>query len=332
MQVIHKSLTLKDLPSPPPDKTGWPWTEGNDPLPNQTPDGSQWPRISIVTPSYNYGDFIEETIRSILLQGYPNLEYIIIDGGSTDNTIEIIKKYEKYLTYWVSEPDKGQTDAINKGFQYCTGDIFAWLNSDDSYTKIALRRVAEYYLQGNQVIGGSCLLVFTDGRPDDVVKSFPINFERFLNFWAVGAHFPQPAVFVARQIADKCFPLNNQLYMLMDYQFFVRVISQNPQAIYIPDILVKFNFHGKNKSESKKETSFSEFYEIGRSEAKKLPWLKQFVYLFKLKDYQVLHPLIYEEKAQNIKQVMSALSSRPTLLFWSPFWKCILKIIYKNYG
>ena len=102
------------------------------------PDAN-YPRISIVTPSYNQGQFIEQTIRSVLLQNYPNLEYIIIDGGSTDNTVETIEKYEQYITYWVSEPDRGQSHAINKGFARCTGEIMAWLNSDDLYLPSALK-------------------------------------------------------------------------------------------------------------------------------------------------------------------------------------------------
>jgi len=114
---------LKDLPSPPHGKKGWPWTEETPPLPDTMPDGRPWPRISIVTPSYNQAEFIEETIRSVLLQGYPDIEYIIIDGGSTDGSVKIIKKYEPWLTYWVSEPDRGQSHAINKGMKRATGEI-----------------------------------------------------------------------------------------------------------------------------------------------------------------------------------------------------------------
>jgi len=128
---------LELLPSHLPQK-GWPWTEESQIFSTKKADLSEWPRLTIVTPSYNQGRLIEETIRSVLLQNYPNLEYIIIDGGSNDNTLEIIKKYERWITYWVSEQDKGQSDAINKGFQKSTGIYGNWINSDDLLEKDAL--------------------------------------------------------------------------------------------------------------------------------------------------------------------------------------------------
>src|SRR5262249_40996045 len=115
---------------PPEGKTGWPWT-----LPakkfRERQSSAPWPRITVITPSYNQAQFIEETIRSVLLQGYPNLEYMIIDGGSDSSTIKVIEKYSKWLDYFVSEPDRGQSDAINRGLSRSTGDLLVWINSDD---------------------------------------------------------------------------------------------------------------------------------------------------------------------------------------------------------
>lgn len=128
-------------------KIGWPWTEETSS--NIYKDCVLYPKISIVTSSYNQADFIEETIRSVIFQNYPNLEYIIIDGGSTDNTIEIIKKYENQITYWVTEKDKGCADALNKGLELCTGDYFYYLNSDDLLAKDALHK-AMCFIFNNQ--------------------------------------------------------------------------------------------------------------------------------------------------------------------------------------
>ena len=135
------NIRFEDLPKPPPDKSGWPWTSGSDQSAEKRPDNADWPRISIVMPSYNQAGYIEETIRSVLLQGYPNLEFIIMDGGSTDGSVEIIKKYGPWLTYWVSESDHGQTHALNTGMRHCTGEVFNWLNSDDYYEPGVLAEV-----------------------------------------------------------------------------------------------------------------------------------------------------------------------------------------------
>jgi glycosyltransferase involved in cell wall biosynthesis len=148
--------TLADLPTPPAGKGGWPWMMSAASLPPTQPDGSPWPRISVVTPSYNQDQFIEETIRSVLLQGYPNLEYIVIDGGSADGSVETIKRYADHLHYWISEKDRGHGHALNKGFEQSSGEIMCWLNSDDMYLPWTFRTVAEIFQKFPQVnwIGG----------------------------------------------------------------------------------------------------------------------------------------------------------------------------------
>lgn len=127
----------------------WFWREEKIRFSDKMPNGKPWPKISVVTPSYNQGRYIEETIRSVVMQGYPNLEYIIVDGGSSDDSVEMIKKYEKDITWWVSEKDKGQTHAINKGFEKATGDILAYINSDDLYMPYTFKLVAELFAQYN---------------------------------------------------------------------------------------------------------------------------------------------------------------------------------------
>jgi glycosyltransferase involved in cell wall biosynthesis len=124
---------LTELPAPPSGKTGWPWTAASTELPRLTPGGNAWPRITVVTPSYNQAEYLEATIRSVLLQGYPNLEYIIVDGGSTDGSQEVIARYRPWFSQAIVEPDEGQYDAINKGFAVSTGDVLSWINSDDMF-------------------------------------------------------------------------------------------------------------------------------------------------------------------------------------------------------
>jgi len=115
---------LRELPPSPDSRKGWPWSEESPKIETSMPDGKLWPRVSIVMPSYNQVIFIEESIRSVLLQGYPDLELLVIDACSDDGALEIIKKYEKWITYWVSEPDRGQSHAINKGIRKSTGALF----------------------------------------------------------------------------------------------------------------------------------------------------------------------------------------------------------------
>jgi glycosyltransferase involved in cell wall biosynthesis len=220
---MNTSLTLKDLPAPPKNKVGWPWTEQTDPLPNYQHNDSEWPRISIVTPSYNQGQFLEKTIRSVLLQGYPNLEYIIIDGGSTDESIEIIKKYEHLLTYWVSEKDQGQCDAINKGFKRTNGEILAWLNSDDYYFKDALCRVAKYsWKEHIGAVVGIGYYVNMKGQKILLIEPKELTFQAFLD-WINSSYFLQPSCFFTRKAWLECGPLDTNLNYCMDVKLWLDI-------------------------------------------------------------------------------------------------------------
>ena len=132
------------FPLPPPGQSGWPWTSKFERPPDGRTEELTWPAITVITPSFNQSQYLEETIRSVLLQGYPRLQYIVIDGGSTDGSVALIQKYSSWLSAWVSEKDRGQSHAINKGFDIARGDVIGWLNSDDVYAEGALHHVGRY--------------------------------------------------------------------------------------------------------------------------------------------------------------------------------------------
>lgn len=233
------SPTLKELPPPPPNKTGWPWTAAASPLSDQVEDGVEWPRISIVTPSYNQGQFLEETIRSILLQGYPNLEYIIIDGGSTDNSLEIIKKYEPWLTYWVSEPDKGPASAINKGLQKCTGEWFNWINSDDLLlpkSLLTLASIAELVPTATWISGGR-LDITEDGQSAGFTIPW-LTDPMMIAFNQI--YLPQDATFIRLDFLKETFKaldtkdshlLNEDLQNIFDTLLYFELAEKEPPLL-----------------------------------------------------------------------------------------------------
>jgi len=248
MQNYSHCLTLKDLPSPPAGRTGFPWTEQSQPLPDRLPDGSEYPRISIVAPSYNQGIFLEETIRSVLLQGYPNLEYIIIDGGSNDESVEIIKKYDRFLTYWVSEPDSGQTNAINKGIQRISGQIFAWLNSDDVYAKDALKHVAQsFQTEEFALLCGQCEFMNAESE-----RLYQADYTETMNLLTVLAdhQVAQPSCFINTNLFKSCGSLNEDLHYSFDYDYWVRLLLQDIKIHSAPILLSRYRLHQQSKTET----------------------------------------------------------------------------------
>ena len=187
----------------------------------------RYPTISIVTPNYNQGKFLEKCIQSILSQDYPNLELIIIDGGSTDNSIEIIKKYKKHLKYWVSEKDEGQADAINKGLRHATGKIFNWLNSDDYLEPGALFKCAEAYKENPSAAGwiGGCRRIDSNGRVLNVIYPNGFDRENIGQNW-YGTQFYQPSCFLATKIVKELNGLNKNLYIALDLDLWIRVLEK----------------------------------------------------------------------------------------------------------
>jgi len=161
----------------------------------------EYPLVSIVIPSYNQAQFLESMILSVLNQSYPNFKYIIIDGGSTDGSVKIIKKYEKYLAYWISEKDKGQSEAINKGFRRSTGEILAYLNSDDTYSKGTLLYIARYFQKHPDIdlIYGNAY--FIDTHDKRIGKWETINYDFDIHLYD-SAIVPQPAAFWRKQFKN----------------------------------------------------------------------------------------------------------------------------------
>ena len=237
--------TLAELPPPPAGKTGWPWTVESPQLPDAMPDGKPWPRISIVTPSYNQGQFIEETIRSVLLQGYPDLEYIIMDGGSTDGAIDIIRRYEPWLTHWESGQDGGQSAAIGKGFAKVTGEIQAWVNSDDGYLPSAFQRVAREAFRCRNTFVYSNYVTKTQGKADELTLAGPVR-EIYLGR---GGLIPQHTAFWT---SDFNANVDDRLVCNMDTELWFRLIPLAKRVVRIREPLAYCYSHPEQKTRSER--------------------------------------------------------------------------------
>lgn len=228
-----------------------------------------FPKITIITPSYNQGHFIEQTILSVINQNYPNLEYIIIDGGSTDNTLDIIKKYEKYIAYWMSEKDNGQSDAINKGLQHATGDIINWLNSDDYYEKNTLEIVAKAFENPNvNVLCAKSRIFYDEGNKTSHFTNGTDVYKDNLAKTIGQARIDQPETFFRATAIQKMGLLNTKFHYVMDKEWWIRYLFLFglENILQIDDILVNFRLHGNSKTVSQQKAfqieTNSLFYEL----------------------------------------------------------------------
>lgn len=226
---VPSILTI--LPKPDSPSKGWPWTEEHKPITNR-----DLPKISIITPNYNNAHYLEQTIRSVLLQNYPNLEYIIIDGGSTDNSINIIKKYEPWISHWVSEKDGGIYQAMNKGIKLSSGELIGNINSDDWYEKDTLTKIAECYRENKNTIIYGWLNIIKEETSISIMDNHHSDISKRM--------CQHPTWFVPKNIYEKYGTYNINYPIAADYEFACRITKKNISFTIIKSCLANHRIGG----------------------------------------------------------------------------------------
>ena len=253
---------LQELPMPPAGATDWPWTEASESMPERMPDGRDWPCITVVTPSFNQARFLDATLRSILLQGYPNLEYFVLDGGSKDGSVEIIKKYERWLTYWVSERDGGQSAAINRGLRMGTGSHATWINSDDMLCQNALSaHVTTHDLAETVIDIGDCINIDAAGNFLFTHRGRIETFEQLLRVRSVWIseqrYISQQEVLFPLPLALSVGALNEDNHYSMDYELWGRLMLAGATVRYTGIPIGVFRRHEAQKTQQSYEQTLS---------------------------------------------------------------------------
>lgn len=316
---------LDDLPLPAPDKIGWPWTEESVYLPERISDGSFWPKISVITPSLNQGQYIEETIRSVLLQGYPNLEYMIIDGGSTDQTLEIIQKYEPWLAYWNSESDQGQSHAVNKGIQQATGDILLWLNSDDICLLDTFRLAAQAF-HGDpnlRLVIGQARLIDHLGQVIGELRSQFSSWDEMVT--NPGNSIRQVSTFFSRRLFDELGLIDEKLHIAMDTELLVR-FTQFHAPLIMNEYLAAYRKHSDAKSYRQLIKGYEE---IDRTRVRYLSDRK-LASIYRRRSAANWLNLSESASLRTIERInclLKAVRSQPSMMFDRNFWSSCKKIL-----
>ncbi len=281
------------------------------------------PKLSIVTPSFNQGKFLEETIVSVLDQNYPNLEYIVIDGGSRDESVEVIKRYEKHLAYWVSEKDRGQVHAINKGIEKSTGEIFGFINSDDLYLPSTFATVAEHFDQHSEsewVCGDT--IIFGEGRADELIETVVPKSAAHCLSWAYTA--AQPGHFWKRELVasgfDESWPYD------FDHDLYVRLLLAGHKCEHIPQAFARYRLHDASKTVAENHRQIAEFErsaEVYENRLEGADRRRCRATRFLRRSYAASEA---GDKKEGVRWLMRALATHPESLAHRPFWGCLRKL------
>ncbi|HEY9857845.1 MAG TPA: glycosyltransferase family 2 protein [Stenomitos sp.] len=239
--------------------------------PTRPPRDPRFPRLTVVTPSYNQAEFLERTLLSVLNQGYPNLEYIVIDGGSTDGSVDIIRQYAPYLHFWVSEPDGGQAEAINKGLRMATGDWVAFQNSDDLYLPGALATLAQAMEQHPEagVVYGDFLHIDAGDRVLDAQLTLPARLWMQLS---QGSQIHNQSAFWRRSLLERCGYLRPDLDFCFDYEFFTRLLSHGAKPWHVDHYIGAFRRHAAAKSSTILDVAAAEDHRVFQEYSGLLSW------------------------------------------------------------
>jgi glycosyltransferase involved in cell wall biosynthesis len=285
------------------------------------------PKLSIVTPSFNQGQFLEETILSVLNQHYENLEYIVIDGGSTDSSVEIIRRYEDRLAYWVSEKDRGQVHAINKGLEKATGDVFGFINSDDVYLPGAFQAVMEHFQKAPQqewVCGDT--VMFGEGIRTRLIRAVVPKSAAHCLSWAYAA--PQPGHFWKRELLqagfDEAWPYD------FDHDLYVRLLLAGYTCEHLSLPLAGYRLHAISKTVAEGDRQTAEFERSAEVYEHRLSgsgrrWCRATRFL--RRSYQASKA---GEHKEGMRWLIRALATYPEAVADRPFWGCLRQLTSNN--